>query len=177
VGRLHWDKKAYREAAEWLSRVTPGDPNYLRALFLLGVSRYQLADFEGARASFASVAEKVPLNEVYNNLGAAESRLNRPEALETFQKALEGDPADPAYHFNVGLAHWKRKNFEAAADCFRATTERDPSDNQATIMLGRCLLKSGPRPGDKSDGMERLKTDFEESAYRSLKAALEPRRK
>ena len=41
-------------------------------------------------------------------------------------------------------------------------------------MLGRCLGKSGPRPGDpKSDGLERIKLNFEETFYRQLKAALE----
>jgi hypothetical protein len=40
-------------------------------------------------------------------------------------------------------------------------------------MLGRCLKKSGPRPGDpRSEGLERLKYNYEERAYRQLKAAV-----
>ena len=45
-------------------------------------------------------------------------------------------------------------------------------------MLGRCLAKSGVRSGDpKSDGLERIKLDYEETAYRQLKAALEVKSK
>jgi len=130
-------------------------------------------DFVAAEAAFRQVAALVPLNEVFNNLGAAQSRQNEPETLENFAKALEGDSADPDYHFNLGYALWKRGKFDAAADSFRAALARKPSDTEATTMLGRCLNKSVPRPGDpKSDGLERLKLNFEETAYQQLKAEL-----
>lgn len=173
LGRLHTEKKDYRVAVGWLERVNRGDSHYLEAQFLLGICRYHTGDFEGAESAFRLVAKEVPLNEVYNNMGAAQSRRNAPEALETFKKALEGDSADPDYHFNLGYALWKRGQWEEAADSFRAALTRKPSDTEATTMLGRCLSKNGPRPGDpRSDGLERLKLDFEETAYRQLKAEL-----
>ena len=47
--------------------------------------------------------------------------------------------------------------------------------NRRANRLGRCLQKTGPRAGDaRTDGLERLKHEFEESAYRQLKAVLEP---
>ena len=40
-------------------------------------------------------------------------------------------------------------------------------------MLGRCLSKSAPRPADpRSEGLERLKLNFEMTAYRQLQAEL-----
>ena len=40
-------------------------------------------------------------------------------------------------------------------------------------MLGRCLKLEGPHAGDpKSEGRERIKTTFEDSAYRQLQAEL-----
>ena len=140
---------------------------------MLGICRYHTGDFAGAEAAFRLVSQAVPLNEVYNNLGAAQSRQNSPETLESFRKALEGDSADPDYHFNLGYALWKRGLLEAAADSFRAALARKPSDAEATTMLGRCLNRSVPRPGDpRSDGLERLKLNYEETAYRQLKAEL-----
>ena len=63
--------------------------------------------------------------------------------------------------------------FSEAAESFRAALDRKPADAEATVMLGRCLKQNGPRPGDpKSDGMERLKVAFEETAYRQLKLEL-----
>ena len=48
-----------------------------------------------------------------------------------------------------------------------------PGDNEATILLGRALKQDGPRPGDpKTDNRERLKTNYEEAAYRQLQAEL-----
>ena len=116
----------------------------------------------------------MPLNEVLNNLGAAQSRRNLPEALDSFAKALEGDSSDPVYHFNAGYALWKQGKFEAAAERFRAALDREPSDGEATLMLGRCLKKTPFRPADSRENFERLKTNYEESAWWQLKAVLEP---
>jgi tetratricopeptide (TPR) repeat protein len=177
LGRLYWQKKEYRLAAGWLARVKPASPRFFEATFLLGLCRYFTGDYNGAQSAFERVAESVPLNEVFNNLGAAQSKLNRPEALDTFRKALEGDPADPDFHFNVGYALWRRGEFVKAADSFRAALDRNPEDTQATSFLGRCLNKTGPRQGEpQTQGAERVKLNFEEGAYRQLKAALEGRR-
>lgn len=176
LGRMQLDAEAWRSAAGWLQRVSPNDPNYREALFDLGIARYYTADYKGALSAFEKVAEWVPINEVLNNLGVAQLRLNLPSAADSFKKALEGDETDPDYQFNLGYALWKRGDFSAAADRFRATLDRDSDDQDAILLLGRCLKQSGPRPSDaRGDGLERIKFDFEESAYWQLKAMLEKR--
>ena len=175
LGRLLWRRKDYKTAADWFQRVSPSDAHYRQANFFLGLCRYYTGDFAGARAAFQMVASTVPLNEVYNNLGAAESRANQPQALENFRRALEGDPADAAYQFNVGYALWKKGDFQAASENFRAVLAHDPNDEQATLLLARCENRIGSRPGDpRTEGLERLKSNYEESAYWQLKAVLQP---
>jgi tetratricopeptide (TPR) repeat protein len=174
LGMLYFGKKEYRAAADWLSKVAPSDVNVRHATFYLGLARYYTGDFTGAQAAFEQVAKSVPLNEVVNNLGAAQSRRNLPEAMDNFSKALEGDQADPTYHFNLGYALWKQGKFDAAADSFRAALDRDPNDTQATLMLGRCLKKTVYKPGDSRENFERLKTNYEESAWWQLRAVLAP---
>jgi tetratricopeptide (TPR) repeat protein len=178
LGKIYWEKKDYKVAAGWLERVLQSDPHYLEAQFLLGLCRYQSSDFAGAEKSFQLVAAKVPLNEVFNNLGAAQSRGNHPAAAAAnFRKALEGDSADPDFHFNIGYLLWKDGRFDAAAESFRATLERNPGDAEAVALLGRCLKKEGPRAGDpKSEARERLKLTYEEGAYRQLQAELETKK-
>jgi tetratricopeptide (TPR) repeat protein len=175
LGRLFWRKKEYKSAAEWFQKVAPGDAHYNEASFFLGLSRYYAGDYAEAQAAFQLVTKVAPLNEVYNNLGAAQSRRNVAEALANFQKALEGDESDLAYQFNVGYALWRRGDYQAAAQSFRTVLDRDPNDAQAGLLLARCEKQSGPRPGDpRTEGLERLKTNYEESAYRQLKAVLQP---
>lgn len=175
LGRLFWKKKEYKSAAEWFQKVGPGDAHYNESNFFLGLSRYYSGDYAEAQAAFQLVAKVAPLNEVYNNLGAAQSRLNVSDSLLNFQRALEGDESDLAYQFNVGYALWRRGNFQAAAQSLRIVLDRNPSDAQASLLLERCDKGSGPRPGDpRTEGLERLKTNYEESAYRQLKAVLQP---
>ena len=177
LGRIHFAKKEYREAAVWLEHVAPSENHYREASFLLGFARYQAGDFESARKAFQTIAEKVPISTVWNNLGAAESRLNLPQAVDTFRKALDQDPSDPDYHFNLGYALFKKGDFAAAADRFRAVLDRNPADSMATLLLGRCLKKQGLRAATTSDArlqaLERLKDTYEERVYFQLKSILE----
>ena len=174
LGKTFWEQKEYGIAAGWLDRVSRSDPHYLEAQFFLGLCRYYGGDFKGAEQAFQIVAASVPLNEVYNNLGAAQAQRNDSAAAgASFRKALEGDDADPDYHFNLGCVLWQSGQYAAAVESFRAAVERNPNDAEATVMLGRALKQEGPRPGDpRTQARERLKTNYEEAAYRQLQAEL-----
>jgi tetratricopeptide (TPR) repeat protein len=178
LGLIHYNRKEYRQAADWLQKAGPTDVEYHEASFFLGLALFQAADYTGAQKAFLTVAASVPLSEVYNDLAAAESRRNLPQAIDDFRKALDGDPNDPVYHFNLGYALFKKGDFTAAADRFRAALDRNPDDQTATLLLGRCLKKQGLRAGDSGDvrlqTLERLKTNYEERAYRQLKSVLNP---
>jgi tetratricopeptide (TPR) repeat protein len=175
LGQLYFSRKEYRGAADWLAQIKSESPHYYHANFLLGLCRYHNTDYAGAEKAFRLVAEAVPLNEVFNNLGAAEVRRDPAQALEDFRKALAGDASDPAYHFNVGYALWKKGEFDAAASSFRAVLERSPDDPDAAAMLERCLKQIGPHRGDsRTENIERIKDTYEETAFRQLRAELEP---
>jgi len=175
LGKAAWANKDYRVAAGWLGRVDRSDPHYLEAQFLLGLCRYYSGDFAAAEQSFELVGSSVPLNEVYNNLGAAQARRNNlPGAIANFQKALEGDSADPDYYFNLGYAYWLSGNYAEAAASLREALERNGGDTEATSLLGRALMRDGPRPGEtRLEARERMKSNYEETAYRQLQAELE----
>jgi tetratricopeptide (TPR) repeat protein len=174
LGKIYWEKKDYRIAAGWLARVARSDPHYLEAQFFLGLCRYYTSDFQGAEQSFQTVAAAVPLNEAFNNLGVAQARLdNSAGAVASFKKALEGDSADPDYHFNLGYRLWRMGQYDAAIESLRAAVARNAGDTEATSILGRALKREAARPGDpKLDDRERLKTNYEENAYRQLQAEL-----
>jgi tetratricopeptide (TPR) repeat protein len=174
LGRIYWERKDYKVASGWFQRVTRPDSHYFEAQFFLGLCLYYNGDFAGAEQALQTVASEVPLNEVFNNLGAAQDRRNNASAAAAnFQKALEGDSGDPDYHFNLGYVLWRSGKYDAAAESFRAALARDPNDAEATTLLGKSLRKDAPRPGDpKTEGRERLKTNYDEAAYRQLQAEL-----
>src|ERR1700722_5457237 len=174
LGKSYWRRKDYRVAATWLARVNRSDPHYLEAQFFLGLCSYQTGDYAAAEKGFEIVAATVPLNEVYNDLGAAESRHNSQAAIESFRKAVEGDSADPDYHFNLACALWKAGQFRAAADSLRAVLERNPSDEEAAALLIKVERHEASPLG--TEARERLKTNYEETAFRQLKAELESKK-
>ncbi|MBM3739602.1 MAG: tetratricopeptide repeat protein [Acidobacteria bacterium] len=166
LGRMQWWEEHYREAASWLQKVPEDFIYYQEASFMLAMSKYELSDFHGARQALERIEARLPIPEVWNNIAAAHNRLNQPtQALPLFRKALEADPADTDYQFNVGYALWKLRDFANAAERFRAVLDRSPDDQDAILLLGRCLAASGPRPGDlRGDGLERVKDSYTEPA-------------
>jgi tetratricopeptide (TPR) repeat protein len=174
LARISWERKDYKSAATWFSRVVQKDPHYLESQFFLGLSLYHVGDFEGAEKCFQQVAAAMPLNEVYNNLGAVQDRRgNFIAAIASFRKALEGDDADPDFYFNLGYAQWHAGQYAEAAASFRAALARNPNDADATALLGRVLQQQGPRAGDsRTEGKTRLKTNYDEAAYRQLQMEL-----
>ncbi len=175
LGQLHYSRKEYKQAADWLEKVGANDIHYREANFLLGLARFRAGDYPAAQKAFQMIAAVVPLGAVYNNLGAAESRRNLPQAVDDFRKALEGDVSDSDYHFNLGYALWKKGDFAAAAERFRSVLERVPDDDFSTLLLGRCLKKQGFNPtlDSRLTSLERLKTNYEERAWRQLKSMLD----
>ena len=179
LGQIHYRRKEFREAADWLGKISTEDPHYREARFLLGLALYQSGDFAGAQKEFQMIAAVVPLGEVWNNLGAAESRRNLPQSIDDFRKAAEGDPADPVYQFNLGYALWKKGDFAAASENLRNVLSHDSEDTMATLLLGRCLKKQGFQAAADARlaSLERIKSNYEERAYWQLKAMLEQKSK
>jgi tetratricopeptide (TPR) repeat protein len=175
LGQLHYNRKEYKQAADWLEKVGSSDIHYREANFLLGLARFRSGDYAAAQKAFQMIVIVVPLSAVYNNLGASESRRNLPQALDDFKRALEGDLSDSDYHFNLGYALWKKGDFTAAADRFRSVLERVPEDEMSTLLLGRCLKKQGFNPvvDVRLVALERLKSNYEERAWRQLKSLLD----
>jgi Flp pilus assembly protein TadD/TolB-like protein len=172
LGKLLWEKKDYRAALQAFQHVPAADTRYPEARFRMGLCAYNASDFSAAAAYFSEVAKKVPLNEVYNNLAASEAALNQPAALDDFRKAFEGDPNDPVYAFNLGLALLRQNQYAEAVKHLTAAAESNTSDDDAETLLTLAEDKTPFPPGTKSPVPVRLKMNFDATAFRELKAML-----
>lgn len=168
LGKLYLERKQWQEAALWLGRVPPENARSREAAFLNGIACYRMEDYQNAEKAFAHVAAQVPVDEVFNNLAAAQLQLGQPEAMTNMRRTLEGGSSDADYHFNLGFAHYRAAEYAKGAEEFRSTLERAPEDKEATEMLGRCLKPSSARPAI----VPRLKTAYPEAAFRQLQAVL-----
>lgn len=172
LGKIDLSRKDYRQAIIWLEKITPSDPRYLEARFEMGLCAFEVSDYLSAEHDFREVSKKYPLNEVYNNLGAAENELKLPAAIGDLQRAAQGDHNDTAYLFNLGLALLQNKEFDAAAKRFHEVLAINPGDSEAQTLLALAGQQTVVQPAGKPAIRERLKSKFHDTAFRQLKAVL-----
>ncbi len=173
LGKLALESKKYRQAIQWLDRISVNDPSYPQARFKMGLSAYADGDYSASANYFREVAKTVPLNEVYNNLAAAESHINVPIAVNDFRRALDGDPNDNTYLFNLGLALLRNNSFDEAVKRLQELVNRDPDDSEAHTILDLAARREAAAPTSTVLPPQRLKDNFDETAFRELRAMLQ----
>lgn len=173
LGRLSLARKDYRGALSWFAKINSGDSRYSDARFRMGLAAYRIGEFNGAVNYWRDVAKILPLNEVYNNLGAAENQLGMTAALDDLRRAAEGDRNDPVYCFNLGAVLLKNNQFDEAARWLSSVLEDNPEDNQAKNLLERSQRHEPAPAGSRPLASDRLKQNLDETAFRQLKALVE----
>ncbi len=175
LGKINLQKKAYRPALDWFAKVPVADPRYSSARFRMGLAAYGAKDYTGASNYFREVAKTTPLNEVYNNLGAAESELRQPAALDDLRRAVEGDANDTTYRFNLGAALLRQDFFDEAAKNLQFVIDHEEGETEAQTLLAQAQQRQSSAPNGKQITQFRLKPNFDETAFRQLKAMLQPK--
>ena len=175
LGRLSLDRKDFRASISWFQRIHPQDTRYPEARFKMGLAAYGAADYADAANYFREISKLYPLNEVFNNLGVSEGQMNQPSAADDFRRAIEGDPNDPAYLFNLANNALKNNNFAEAEKRFQQVLQHEPDDGEARNLLGRAQRHEFAPANGKPPAPDRLKTSFDPTAFRQLKAMVAPK--
>ena len=103
LGKTYYAQRAYEPAIVALGQIPHSSAVAREANFYLGLAAYAHGDFAKSESAFEFVAARLPLAEVYNNLGVVAARRGQKKAADYFERAIQNDPSDADYHFNLGV--------------------------------------------------------------------------
>jgi tetratricopeptide (TPR) repeat protein len=173
LGKAYYSQHDYEQADSCLSRVPQDDPNAGEANFYLGLAAYSRGDFPLAESAFNLVAARLPLSEIYNNLGVVVDHRDLKSAVEYFQRAVDGDPNDADYRFNLGIELYRTGNIAEASRELRETLSLRPGDGDArsvldTLSSGNSSSQRGVVPASAKLPTVKIRTSYDESSFRQL---------
>ena len=175
LGKTYYVQRAYELAIAALGQVQHSSlvsgAVAREANFYLGLAAYSHGDFAKSESAFQFVAARLPLAEVYNNLGVVAARRGQKKAVDYFERAIQNDPSDPDYHFNLGVTLIQAGDRAGAARELNMALDRRPNDSEAKMLLDSLM----PPPGSIAPGsatskapLERIKRNYEEDAFRQM---------
>jgi len=135
----------YGEAIEALTRandLVPDDPDIIMTL---GGAMILAGKWNAAERLLENAVAQYPDNSrLWLNLAAAtlgrlelSPRWRQDKAIAAYQRAIELDPVAASAHYNVGLIHAERKDWEEAIVWFEAAVRANPRDQDARLWLKR----------------------------------------
>src|SRR6202045_3904180 len=180
LGKTYYAQRAYELAMAALGQVQQSSlmsglmsgAVAREANFYLGLAAYAHGDFARSESAFQFVATRLPLAEVYNNLGVVASRRGQKKAADYFERAIENDPSDPDYHFNMGVTLSQAGDRAGAARELRTALDHRPNDAEARMMLDSLTPSAAgsivPSSATTKAPAERIKRNYEEDSFRQM---------
>ena len=178
LGKTCYAQRAYEPAIAALAHVPQSSPVAREANFYLGLAAYAHGDFAKSESAFEFVATRLPLAEVYNNLGVVAARRghNSKTITDYFERAIQDDPSDADYHFNLAVALMRTGDRAGASRELHATLDHRPNDAEATVLLDSLSPSPGtivPSSVTSKAPAERIKRNYEETAFRQMTMQME----
>lgn len=169
LGKACYETKNYEQAINWLEKIPKGDDKRNEGLFYLGLSAFYANQTDKAAAAFNELSVRLPLTEIFNNLGVVEARRADKSARGYFEKSVETDPNDPDYRFNLAVELYREGDSEGAARELRSALKLH-KDQEAKDFLDQ--IASGTTAVTRIP-LERIKSNYDESSFRQLSLELE----
>jgi tetratricopeptide (TPR) repeat protein len=163
LGRVHYEAGNYKEALERLLQMDERYPRFDEAQFYVGVAQDALGQTDAALASQQRLAPRLPLYEVYNNIGVLLIKKKQyTEAINYLKPAADAAPRDTDTLFNLGYLYFLAKDYPAAVAALRKELERRPSDGEAYYVLSKALAATNDQAGatEASDQAKKLLTAY-----------------
>jgi tetratricopeptide (TPR) repeat protein len=172
LGKTYYAQHAYEQAIAALSQVQGSSAVAREANFYLGLAAYAHGDFAKSESAFEFVAARLPLAEVYNNLGVVAARRSQRRAADYFQRAIQNDPSDADYHFNLGVSLTQAGDRSGATRELHTALDHRPNDGEAKMLLDSLTPPASgaivPSSATTKTPFERVKRNYEEDAFRQM---------
>ena len=169
LAKTYYNAREYEPAITWFSKIPETDRNGNEAQFYLGMAAYYSGQYDKAEAAFKFLSSRLPLTEVYNNLGVVASRRGEKHARSYFEKSIQTDPNDTDYHFNLAVELYREGDAPGAIRQLRELLAIRPDQEAKSLMDS---LSAGSQPKDRLP-LERIKRNYDESSFRQLAAEIE----
>jgi tetratricopeptide (TPR) repeat protein len=142
LGMTYFSEQQFDASATALGHLKKSDRAALEAEFYRGLAFFYTGHYDDAEEAFAFVAGQLPLPEVVNDQGVAASRRGH-DGGALFQEAINGDPQDPDYQFNLAIALARRGDMSNALSAVTQALKLRPQDSEA-INLQNMLRQPNP---------------------------------
>jgi tetratricopeptide (TPR) repeat protein len=168
LGKSYYKVRDYESAASWLARIPKSDANANEAQFYLGLATFYAGHMDKAENAFQTLASRLPLTEVLNNLGVVAARRGEKTARGYFEKTVLTDPNEPDYRFNLAVTLFREGDTQGAARELRALLAIHPDAEAKTFLEA---VASGTQPARTP--LERIKRNYDESTFRQIALEIE----
>ncbi len=190
LGQAYFANQQYELAAAALGHFPKNDPNALYAEFYRGLAFFYTGNYAKAEDAFGFIGGQLPISEVLNNEGVAQSRHGQ-DGSALFRQAIANNPADPDYSFNLAVALNRKGDRAGASAALKQALTLRPQDSEALAFAARlkneataqpttftpppsssALAATDPEPA-VSGPLERIKRSFNDASFRQAAFAME----
>ena len=163
LGRIQYEAGDYKAALEQLAQIGDQDPRYDEAQFYIAVAQDALGQTDKSLAAHQKLAERLPLYEVYNNIGALFIKQKQYlPAINHLKPAVDAMPRDADTLFNLGYAYYLAKDYAKAIETLRNETRQRANDGEGFYLLSKALAATNDQAGatQASDQAKKLLAAF-----------------
>jgi tetratricopeptide (TPR) repeat protein len=143
LGMTYFSEQQFDASAAALGHLRKTDRAALEAEFYRGLAFFYTGHYDEAEEAFAFVAAQLPLPEVVNDQGVAASRRGH-DGGALFQEAINGDPQDPDYQFNLAIALARRGDTGNALSAIAQALKLRPQDAEAINLENMLRQPNSP---------------------------------
>ncbi|MGH9430260.1 MAG: tetratricopeptide repeat protein [Terriglobia bacterium] len=148
-------------------------PGSYSAAYDLSVAEEESGNTEAAMETLRALIRHRPQAELYNLLASVEEKKGLyVKAAGDYERAVEMDPSQEKYFFDLGTEYLAHFTFGAALQAFKAATQKFPSASREFTGLGFALYAQQSYPGSAKAFLKALEIDPQSrtalKAYSSL---------